>query len=46
MPNEPLDRLLALTSATAEVLTRFQIDYAVIGGLAVGFRTQPRNTRS
>jgi hypothetical protein len=47
MPNEPfeLPPLLDATLELAKALNQFQVQYALIGGLAAGYRTHPRFTR-
>jgi hypothetical protein len=48
MPDEPpisVEHLKAALTITADVLGRHHVKYAVIGGMAAGFRSQPRFTK-
>jgi len=48
VPNEPFEHpppLLTATLELARALNQFQVRYALIGGLATGYRTHPRFTR-
>jgi hypothetical protein len=44
-PPVPLDLLEKGLTTAADVLSRHSIKYAVIGGMAAGFRSQPRFTK-
>ena len=45
MAHDSLERLEAGLTTVAEVLARHQVNYAVIGGMAAGYRSQPRFTK-
>lgn len=48
MPDEPalsLEELLSGLAATAAALERHRVNYALIGGMAAGYRSQPRFTK-